>query len=262
MTNGGAYDRIVSEKTRLKGTDEMGEIVRLQKYIAMSGAASRRAAEQMIDDGRVKVNGELVREQGVKVEIGCDKVELDGQLIKAANKKIYIALNKPAGYVTTVKDQFDRPTVMDLVKKEIHTRVFPVGRLDFETEGLLIMTNDGDWANRVSHPRFESSKKYYAVLKGVLTISELNRIRRGVVIDGRKTRQAECEIMEIENNMTLVEITIHEGRNRQIRKMFEAVGHEVKALRRVRVGNIELGSLPQGRWRYLTSGEIDYFNHR
>ncbi len=240
----------------------MGEIVRLQKYIAMSGAASRRAAEQMIDEGRVTVNGVPVTEQGVKVEVGCDRVELDGQLIKAVNKKIYIALNKPAGYVTTVKDQFERPTVMDLVKKEIHTRVFPVGRLDLDTEGLLLMTNDGEWANRVSHPRFESSKKYYAVLKGVLTINELNKIRRGVVLDGRRTSPAECEIMEIENNMTLLEITIHEGRNRQIRRMFETVGHEVKALRRVRIGNVELGSLPQGRWRYLTSGEIGYFNHR
>ncbi len=240
----------------------MGEIVRLQKYIAMSGAASRRAAEQMIDEGRVKVNGELVREQGVKVEVGNDQVELDGELLKVTNKKIYIALNKPAGYVTTVKDQFDRPTVMDLVEKEIHTRIFPVGRLDYETEGLLIMTNDGDWANKVSHPRFECSKKYYAVLKGVLTIPELNRIRRGVVIDGRKTRPAQCEIMEIDMGMTLVEITIHEGRNRQVRKMFEAVGHEVKALRRDRVGNIELGNLPEGRWRYLTSGEIEYFNRK
>lgn len=240
----------------------MGEIVRLQKYIAMSGAASRRAAEQMIDEGRVRVNGELIREQGVKVEVGNDKVELDGELLKVSNKKIYIALNKPAGYVTTVKDQFDRPTVMDLVEKEIHARVFPVGRLDYETEGLLIMTNDGDWANRVSHPKFECSKKYYAVLKGVLTIPELNKIRRGVVIDGRKTHPAQCEIMEIDMGMTLVEITIHEGRNRQVRKMFEAVGHEVKALRRDRIGNVELGNLPEGRWRHLTSGEIAYFNRK
>lgn len=240
----------------------MGDIVRLQKYIAMSGAASRRAAEQMIADGRVRVNGEIVAEQGVKVEIGCDRVELDGILLKAENKKIYIAVNKPAGYVTTVNDQFDRPTIMDLVKKEIHTRIFPVGRLDYDTEGLILMTNDGEWANKVMHPRFESEKRYYAVLKGVLKISELNRIRRGVVIDGKKTSPAECEIMEIESGMTLVEIVIHEGRNRQVRKMFEAVGHPVKALRRDKIGNVELGNLPQGRWRYLTSGEIDYFMNK
>ncbi|MGN0182796.1 MAG: pseudouridine synthase [Candidatus Ornithomonoglobus sp.] len=237
-------------------------MVRLQKYIAMSGTASRRAAEKLIDEGRVSVNGKPVTEQGVKVEIGNDRVEVDGMLIKAVEKKIYIALNKPEGYVTTVKDQFDRPTVMDLVQKEIHTRIFPVGRLDYETEGLLLMTNDGDWANRVTHPRFESSKKYYAVLKGVLTIPELNKIRRGVVIDGKKTSPAECEILEIDMGMTLVELTIHEGRNRQVRKMFEAVGHEVKKLRRDSVGIVELGNLPEGRFRYLTSSEIEYFNRK
>ena len=240
----------------------MGEIVRLQKYIAMSGTSSRRGAEQMIEEGRVKVNGKKVTEQGVKVEIGCDSVEVDNQLIKVADKKIYIALNKPAGFVTTSSDQFDRPTVMNLVEKEIHSRIFPVGRLDYETEGLLLMTNDGDWANRVSHPSFECKKKYYAVLKGVLTIPELNKIRRGVVIDGRKTKPAECEIMEIDMGMTLVEITIHEGRNRQVRKMFEAVGHTVKALRRDSVGIVQLGNLPEGRWRYLTSSEIEYFRKK
>lgn len=240
----------------------MGEIVRLQKYIAMSGTASRRAAEQLIDEGRVAVNGKKVTEQGVKVEIGCDTVEVDGILLKVNDKKIYIALNKPTGYVTTVKDQFDRPTVIDLVEKEIHTRVFPVGRLDYETEGLLLMTNDGDWANKVTHPKFESKKKYYAVLKGVLTIPELNKIRRGVVIEGKKTRPAECEIMEIDMGMTLVEITIHEGRNRQVRKMFEAVGHTVKALKRESIGIVELGNLPEGRWRYLTSSEIEYFRRK
>lgn len=237
----------------------MGEIVRLQKYIAMSGAASRRAAEQMIADGRVAVNGKRITEQGVKVEIGNDEVTLDGALLKAADKKIYIALYKPEGYVTTVKDQFDRPTVMDLVQKEIHTRVFPVGRLDYDTEGLILMTNDGDWANKVSHPRFECRKKYYAVIKGVLTIPELNKLRRGVVIDGKRTSPAECEIMEIDMGMTLVEITIHEGRNRQVRKMFEAVGHSVKKLRRDSIGIVTLGNLPEGRWRYLTSSEIEYF---
>ena len=240
----------------------MGEIVRLQKYIAMSGKTSRRGAEQLIEEGRVSVNGSKVTQQGVKVEIGCDRVEVDGSLLKVNDKKIYIALNKPVGYVTTMKDQFDRPTVVDLIEKEIHTRVFPVGRLDYETEGLLLMTNDGDWANKVTHPAFESKKKYYAVLKGVLTISELNKIRRGVVIDGKKTSPAECEIMEIDMGMTLVEIIIHEGRNRQVRKMFEAVGHTVKALKRESVGVVELGNLPEGRWRYLTSSEIEYFKRK
>lgn len=240
----------------------MGEIVRLQKYIAMSGIASRRTAEQLIDERRVRVNGELVAEQGVKVEIGSDIVEVDGEILKVQDKKIYIALNKPSGYVTTVRDQFDRPTVIDLIRKEIHTRVFPVGRLDFETEGLLLMTNDGEWANKVTHPSFIQNKKYFAVLKGVLTIPELNKIRRGVIIDGKKTSPAQCEILEIDMGMTLVEITIHEGRNRQVRKMFEAVGHTVKALRRDSIGIVQLGNIPEGRWRYLTSSEIDYFNRK
>lgn len=240
----------------------MGDIVRLQKYIAMSGAASRRAAEQLIAEGRVAVNGNKITEQGVKVEIGSDEVTLDGVLLKAAEKKIYIALYKPEGYITTVKDQFGRPTVMDLVQREIHTRIFPVGRLDYDTEGLILMTNDGDWANRVTHPRFECRKKYYAVIKGVLTIPELNKLRRGVVIDGKRTSPAECDILEIDMGMTLVEITIHEGRNRQLRKMFEAVGHTVKKLRRDSIGIVKLGNLPEGRWRYLTSSETDYFNRK
>ena len=240
----------------------MGEIVRLQKYIAMSGAASRRAAEQMITDGRVAVNGKRITEQGVKVEIGNDEVTLDGAVIKVADKKIYIALNKPEGYVTTVKDQFDRPTVMDLVSREIHTRIFPVGRLDYDTEGLILMTNDGDWANLVAHPRFECRKKYFAVISGVLTIPELNKLRRGVFIDGKRTSPAECDIMEIDMGMTLVEITIHEGRNRQVRRMFETVGHKVKKLRRSKIGIVELGNLPEGRWRYLTSSEVEYFRRK
>ena len=240
----------------------MGEIVRLQKYNAMTGEASRRAAEKLIDEGRVSVNGKRVTEQGVKVEIGSDTVEIDGRPIKAENKKIYIALNKPAGYVTTLKDQFGRPTVMELVENDIHTRIFPVGRLDYETEGLLLMTNDGVWANKVAHPRYESSKRYYAVLKGVLTIPSLNKIRRGVVIDGKKTSPSECEIIEIQSGLTLVEITIHEGRNRQVRKMFEAVGNPVKELKRVQIGNIQLGNLAEGRWRHLTSGEIGYFSNK
>ena len=136
----------------------MGEIVRLQKYIAMSGAASRRAAEGMIAEGRVKVNGKKVTEQGIKVEVGCDDVTLDGKPVEVKSKMYYIMLNKPAGYVSTVNDQFDRPTVVDLVKEEIGTRIFPVGRLDYETEGLLLMTNDGDFTYRVTHPKFHVDK--------------------------------------------------------------------------------------------------------
>ncbi len=236
----------------------MGEIVRLQKYIAMSGAASRRAAEAMISEGRVRVNGEKVTEQGIKVEIGADKVTLDGETLKVKDKKYYIMLNKPVGYVTTVKDQFERPTVIDLVKEDISSRIFPVGRLDYETEGLLLLTNDGDFTYRVTHPKFHMDKTYLAVIKGVLSVSDLNRLRRGVEIDGFTTSPAEVELIDSEEGRYAVRITIHEGKNRQVRKMFEAVGCKVMGLRREKIGTVELGNLPLGRWRHLTSHEVSY----
>ncbi len=235
----------------------MGEIVRLQKYISMCGEASRRAAEKLISDGKVSVNDEIITELGTKVEIGADKVKINGKLLKPITKKYYIMLNKPAGYVTTAKDQFDRPTVMDLIKTEIHTRVYPVGRLDYETEGLLIMTNDGEFSNKIMHPRYNKNKTYIAVLKNGITISALNKLRRGVIIDGFKTSPAEVEILETVQGKTTVQITIHEGKNRQVRRMFEAVGSKVQYLQRTAIGDIELGNLPLGRWRYLTAHEVD-----
>lgn len=235
----------------------MGEIVRLQKYIAMSGIASRRAAETMISDGRVQVNGEKVTEQGTKVEIGADKVAVDGVPVKVKDKKYYIMLNKPVGYVTTVKDQFERPTVIDLVK-DINARIFPVGRLDYETEGLLLLTNDGDFTYRVTHPKFHMDKTYIAVIKGGITISGINMLRRGVKIDDFKTSPAEAEILDASDGITTVRITIHEGKNRQVRRMFETVGCKVIALQRIKIGRVELGNLPLGRWRHLTSHEVNY----
>lgn len=234
----------------------MGEIVRLQKYIAMSGIASRRAAEAMISDGRVKVNGNPVLQQGVKVEIGCDMVEVDGKPIRLKDKKYYILLNKPVGYVSTVKDQFERPTVVDLIKDEIGTRIFPVGRLDYETEGLLIMTNDGDFTYKITHPKFHVDKTYIATIKGGLAIADLNKLRRGIKVEDYTTSPAEVEILDAVDGHTFVQITIHEGKNRQVRKMFETLGYTVKALKRTKIGNIELGNLPLGRWRHLTSHEI------
>lgn len=237
----------------------MGEIVRLQKYIAMSGAASRRAAETMINEGRVTVNGERITEQGVKVEIGADKVTLDGETLLVRDRKYYIMLNKPVGYVTTVKDQFERPTVIDLVKQDISTRIFPVGRLDYETEGLLLLTNDGDFTYRVTHPKFHMDKTYIAIIKGGISISGINQLRHGVRLDdGFKTSPAEAEILDAADNKTMIKITIHEGKNRQVRRMFEAVGCTVIALQRTKIGNVELGNLPLGRWRHLTSHEVNY----
>lgn len=241
----------------------MGEIVRLQKYIAMSGAASRRGAETMIEEGRVRVNGEKITEQGVKVEIGADKVSLDGQELKVKNKNYYIMLNKPVGYVTTVNDQFDRPTVIDLVKEDLKdVRLFPVGRLDYDTEGLLILTNDGDFTYKVTHPKFNTDKTYIAKIKGGVSVKGLNMLRNGVVIDGRKTSPAEVSINDAADGYVFAEITIHEGRNRQVRKMFEAVGAKVTALQRIKIGTVELGNLPLGRWRYLTSHEVNYLMNK
>lgn len=238
----------------------MGEIVRLQKYIAMSGIASRRGAESLISEGRVSVNGNKVTEQGIKVEIGADNVSVDGKPIKMKNKKYYIMLNKPVGYVSTAKDQFDRPTVVDIVKNDISdVRIFPVGRLDYDTEGLLLLTNDGDFTYRVTHPKFHMDKTYIATVKGGMSISGINKIRHGVYIDdGFKTSPAQAEILDAYDGHTYVKITIHEGKNRQVRKMFEAVGNTVVALQRIKIGNVELGNLPLGRWRHLTSHEVNY----
>lgn len=237
----------------------MGEIVRLQKYIAMCGTASRRNAEVMIQNGRVAVNGIKVTQLGTKVEVGADTVMVDGKEIKIANKRYYIMLNKPVGFVSAVTDQFERPTVVDLVKQDIHTRIFPVGRLDYNTEGLLLLTNDGDFSYRVTHPKFQVDKTYIALLKGGLSIRGLQKIRRGVKLDdGYHTSPAQAEILAAENGRTTVEITIHEGHNRQVRRMFEAVGCTVEALQRIRIGKIELGNLPLGHWRHLTSHEVHY----
>lgn len=237
----------------------MGEIVRLQKYIAMSGVASRRAAEELIANGRVKVNDIKITELGTKVEIGADIVRVDNEIVSPEVKKYYIMLNKPVGYVSTVSDQFERPTVLDLIGEEIKSRIFPVGRLDYDTSGLLLLTNDGDFTYKVTHPKFNMNKTYVATIKGGITPKGLAQLRAGVVIDdGFKTSPAEVEMLSCEKGYTVIKITIHEGKNRQVRKMFEAVGCKVSELERVNIGIVELGNLPLGRWRHLTSHEISY----
>lgn len=240
----------------------MGEFVRLQKYIAMCGVASRRGAEELIADGKVSVNGKKVSEQGVKVEIGADSVSVNGKQIKPIAKQYYIMLNKPVGYVSTVKDQFDRPTVIDLLGEEVSARVFPVGRLDYETEGLLLLTNDGDLTYTVTHPKHKVDKTYIAVIRGGISIKGLAQLRGGVRLDdGFVTSPAEVEMLDASAGYTTVKITIHEGKNRQVRRMFEAVGSKVTELRRISVGKVELGNLPLGRWRYLTSHEVSYLKN-
>ena len=231
------------------------EEMRLQKFLALCSVASRRAAETMITDGRVKVNGTVVRELGTKVS-GSDKVTVDGKPVRLDNKKVYIMLNKPAGCVTTVSDEKGRATVMEYVG-DIQERIYPVGRLDYNTEGLLILTNDGDFTYALTHPKHEKEKVYEAIVSGIMLHGATDKLERGVYIDGKKTAPARVEVKEHRRNTSLVEIAIHEGRNRQVRKMCEAVGHEVLALRRKSIAGVELGNLKPGKWRHLTEVEIN-----
>ena len=230
--------------------------MRLQKYIAECGVASRRTAEKMISGGRVRVNGELIDFMGFIVDPDNDVVEVDGIIIKSETKKYYIMLNKPKNYVTTVNDEFDRPTVMELVR-DINARIYPVGRLDFDTSGLLLMTNDGDFANHVSHPGHAVNKTYIARIDRPLSDLQLSMLRKGIEIDTGMTAPAKAENVKSTKYGFEVKITIHEGRNRQVRKMLDAVGAKVMGLKRISVGSVTLGNLPEGKWRPLSAAEIN-----
>ena len=229
--------------------------MRLQKVIAQAGIASRRKAEEMISSGLVKVNGEVMKGQGYVVS-ETDTVEVSGKIISKSEKKVYYILNKPKGFVTTVKDQFARPCVIDLVSEEINERVYPAGRLDYNTEGLLILTNDGDFVNKITHPKNKIEKKYVAIVNGKISEENIEKLKKGVVIDGKKTYPAKVFLSEIFKDKSVVEITISEGRNRQVRKMLEVVGHNVIELNRVSIGNLEIGNLKLGRIRKLNPNEV------
>ena len=231
-------------------------MVRLQKYLADAGVASRRASEKIIAEGRVSVNGEIVREMGVQVDENYDEITVDGERVKNTVKKEYIMLNKPVGFITTVSDDKGRPTVMELVS-DINARIYPVGRLDYDTEGLLLLTNDGDLTYRVTHPKHDIKKTYVAEVTGDVSMDTILQLRRGVVIDGQKTSPAEVEVVGATQYGTKIEITIHEGRNRQVRKMFEALGCIVKKLRRTHEAGLTLGHLPLGKWRKLSESEVN-----
>ena len=232
---------------------------RLQKFMARCGIASRREAENIILSGRVKVNKKIITELGTKVDMDNDKVFLDGELIRPEKKLYYIMLNKPKGYVTTAKDEFDRKTVMELVA-DIDARLYPVGRLDYDSEGLLLLTNDGDFAYRMTHPTQHIPKKYHAIVSGTPDVGHVMKLRNGVEIDGYVTKPARVDIAETRENTTQLNITISEGKNRQIRKMCEAIGFPVIKLKRVSVGNVHLGNLPKGKWRHLSEGELNILN--
>ena len=229
--------------------------MRLQKVIAQAGIASRRKAEGMIAGGLVKVNGTVMTSQGYVVA-DDDVISVSGKVITSSEKKVYYILNKPRGFVTTVKDQFARPCVIDLVADEVKERVYPAGRLDYNTEGLLILTNDGDFVNTITHPKNEIEKKYIAVVSGRISEETVEKLKKGVVIDGKKTHPAKVFLSELFKDKSIVEITISEGRNRQVRKMFEAVEHNVIELKRVSIGNLELGNLKTGKIRRLNPNEV------
>lgn len=233
--------------------------MRINKYIASAGIASRRKADELITSGNVKVNGAVMREPGYDVKDG-DKVSVNGRLIEKRQKAVYVLVNKPMGMVTTASDDKERATVMDLVR-DIDERLFPVGRLDYNTTGALIMTNDGDLAYRVTHPKHELDKTYRALVKGVLSEERARKLRSGVDIGGYVTGRAKVRIIKGSTNSTLVEISIHEGKNRQVRKMLAAVGNPVQELERVAIGEIRLGHLKQGHYRKLTREEIEYLKN-
>ena len=233
--------------------------MRINKYIAQAGIASRRKADELIAAGNVKVNGAVLREPGYDVEEG-DVVEVNGRRIEAQEKKVYILLNKPLGYVTTVSDDKERLTVMDLVK-DVDARIFPVGRLDYNTSGMLIMTNDGDFAYKLTHPKHELTKTYRARVAGVLSTEKVWKLRNGVDIGGFVTSKARVDVVRGLPKSTIVDITIHEGKNRQVRKMFKAVGNNVQELERIAIGDIRLGRLAEGHYRKLTREEVEYLKN-
>jgi len=229
--------------------------VRLNKYIASCGAASRRGADALVESGRVTVNGCVVKGHGMDIDVHKDTVCIDGVELRLEQSKIYIMLNKPAGMLTTCRDDRGRKTVLEIVNG-VDERLFPVGRLDYDTEGLLLMTNDGDFAYQCTHPKHEQDKTYYAEVNGELTSAALSRLKQGVAIDGRITSKAKIKILGKSGNQTKLTIAIHEGRNRQVRKMFEAVGCRVSYLKRTAIGNLTIGDLGLGQWRYLTEKDF------
>ena len=233
------------------------EEIRLQKYMADCGIASRRKCEEIILKGEVFVNGKPIKELGTKINTKKDEIIFKGKKIQPQNKKVYILLNKPIGYVTTVSDQFNRDTVLDLVK--VNTRIVPVGRLDMYTSGALILTNDGDFVNKVTHPSKKIEKTYTVTVIGIVTKEEVLKLEQGVLIDDNYvTKPAKVKILkiDIENNKSRLEIKIHEGKNRQVRKMCEAINKKVIALHRTKIGNIGVKDLKIGTWRYLTQNEV------
>ncbi len=233
------------------------EQIRLQKYLAEAGVASRRKCEELILQGRVKVNNKIA-ELGCKVNPEDDVILLDNKKIDTKEDLVYILLNKPIGYVTTVKEQFNRDSVLDLVK--VKQRIVPVGRLDMYTSGALLLSNDGDFIYKITHPKHEINKTYTVTLKGIVKKQDIEQLKNGIEIEDYITKPAMVKILKTdeEKNISRLEITIHEGKNRQVRKMCEAIGKKVQALHRSKIGNIGVKDLRIGTWRYLKKEEVEY----
>ncbi|MDR0571188.1 MAG: rRNA pseudouridine synthase [Clostridiales Family XIII bacterium] len=229
--------------------------MRLNKFIAQAGVASRRKADELTANGNVKVNGAVVREMGYDVKEG-DLVEVNGRMLGLPEKPVYIALNKPKGAITSVGDDKGRPTVMDMVA-DVPERIYPVGRLDYDTSGLLIMTNDGDLAQKLAHPGHKIYKTYRAKVAGVLSPERLAKLKKGVDIGGYVTAPAVVKLIKQSDRFALAEISIQEGKNRQVRKMFLSVGNKVLDLERVAIGDVYLGHLKAGHYRKLTRQEVE-----
>ncbi|MCY6484067.1 pseudouridine synthase [Clostridium aestuarii] len=232
---------------------------RLQKYMAACGVASRRKCEEIILQERVKANNVIIKELGFKVDPEKDNIYVDSKLIQLEENKIYVVLNKPEGYVSTVKDEKGRKTLLDIVK--VNERIYPIGRLDYNTSGLILLTNDGNIYNKVIHPRQQINKVYIAKIKGIPTEDKISTFCNGIDIDGYITSKADFKIIKKLNDSCVVKITIHEGKNRQIRRMCEKIGHLVISLKRISIGKIKLEELKIGEWRHLDEKEIDYLQN-
>jgi len=232
---------------------------RLQKYMASCGVASRRKCEEIILAGKVKVNGVLVNEVGTKVNPLKDVVEYEGKIISKEENKVYIMLNKPEGYISSVKDEKGRDTILDIVK--VKERVYPIGRLDYDSSGLLLLTNDGEIYNKIIHPSVEIVKKYIAVVNGEITDNDIRKFEVGIDIGDYITAPAELKIISYDRDISTIEIGIHEGKNRQIRKMCAVINHEVLSLKRISMGQLKLGYLKRGEYRNLDKEEISYITN-
>ncbi len=231
------------------------EPVRLQKVLAAAGVASRRAAEIMIDEGRVEVNGKIVVEQGTRVDPDRDTIRVDGARIPVARRHVYLVVNKPRGVVSTMSDPEGRPTLSDLLGRR-KERLFHVGRLDTDTEGLIIVTNHGEFAHRLAHPSYEVAKTYLAEVEGDVDNRTLKRLGKGVTLDDGPVRPDHVKLVSRGTGKSLVQVTLHEGRNRIVRRMFDSLGHPVRRLSRISIGPVRLGQLKQGDVRELTREEV------